>query len=85
MMQPTPFKLLPCAGTYFQLADYSEISQQPDYEFAQWLTKNVGVATIPISAFYKNIDTSQKLVRFCFAKTNDTLEQATEKMAVYFK
>ncbi len=71
------FKLLPSSGTYFQLADYSEISDLPDMEFASWITQQKGVAVIPLSPFYQSPpDTS--IVRFCFAKQNETLKKATD-------
>ncbi len=66
-----------CAGTYFQLVDYSEISDEPEFEFAKRMTTEFGVAVIPVSAFYtKKIN--QKVVRICFAKTEDLLEEAAE-------
>ena len=71
------FKLLPSRGTYFQLADYSEISDVGDREFAQWLTQEHGVAAIPVSVFYES-PAENSLVRFCFAKEFETLEQAVE-------
>jgi methionine aminotransferase len=56
-LQATRFKLLPADGTYFQCVDYREISDLPEIEFAQWLTKEIGVATIPVSAFYEQQET----------------------------
>ena len=79
MMKPTRFKALPCLGTYFQLMNYQEISSLPDDEFAQWLTREYGVACIPVSAFYRRPIQSH-LVRFCFAKDVDTLTQAAERL-----
>jgi methionine transaminase len=73
--QNIPFKLLPCHGTYFQLLDYSEISQEADFDFAKRVTKTYGVATIPVSAFYSS-QRDDKIIRICFAKTEDTLSQA---------
>jgi methionine transaminase len=73
--QNIPFKLLPCNGTYFQLLDYSEISQEPDVDFAKRLTKMYGVATIPVSAFYSS-QRDDKIIRICFAKTETTLSKA---------
>jgi methionine aminotransferase len=73
------FELLPCRGTYFQLARYSAISDMPDREFAQWLTREVGVAVIPVSAFYQN-GHDDRVVRFCFAKQEATLAAAGEKL-----
>ncbi|MCM4150177.1 methionine aminotransferase [Arenibacter sp. N53] len=71
------FKIHPSRGTYFQLVDFSDITQEPDEVFAERLVKEYQIASIPISGFNTNgIDIS--LVRFCFAKTNETLEKATE-------
>ncbi len=80
LLKDTPFRLLePVAGTYFQLADYSAISTLPEAEFAEWLTREHGVATIPVSAFYHD-NRNQHLVRFCFAKKEETLRAAAEKL-----
>ncbi len=78
-MKDSKLKPIPCEGTYFQLFDYSQISDKRDTEFANWLTTEVGVATIPISPFYKE-DYDQKVIRVCFAKTEDLLEQAAQKL-----
>jgi len=69
------FKLLPSAGSYFQLADYSEISDLPDMEFASWMTREKGVAVIPLSPFYRD-PPDTRIIRFCFAKQNETLKEA---------
>lgn len=74
-IKDSPFKLLPSAGTYFQVADYSNISDEPDTEFAKRMTIEHGVAVIPISVFYTS-GLDNKIVRFCFAKTEDMLEAA---------
>ncbi|QDQ26926.1 aminotransferase class I/II-fold pyridoxal phosphate-dependent enzyme [Chitinimonas arctica] len=74
------FELLPSAATYFQLADYSRI--RPDLgelAFAEWLTREHGVASIPVSAFYAD-GRNNKLVRFCFAKKAETLDAAIERL-----
>ena len=69
-------------GTYFQLADYSAIrSDWDDVAMAQWLTREHGVAAIPVSVFSERPDPAQRLVRFCFAKREDTLRQAAEKLS----
>ncbi|RYE26394.1 MAG: aminotransferase class I/II-fold pyridoxal phosphate-dependent enzyme [Sphingobacteriales bacterium] len=79
-LQHTPFTIYqPAAGSYFQTVSYAAISNMPDIEFAQWLTKEYGVATIPISAFYSN-KKDDKLIRFCFAKKEETLTAAFERM-----
>jgi methionine aminotransferase len=79
-MRGAAFALTPSAGTYFQLADYSAISDAPDTEFANWLTTDVGVAAIPVSVFYAEPPPAQRLVRFCFAKDDDTLAAAGAKL-----
>jgi methionine transaminase len=76
----TRFAVLPAPGTYFQLADYGAISSLPDIEFARWLTIEHGVATIPVSVFYDE-PPALRLVRFCFAKENATLDAAAARLA----
>ena len=73
-------KLLPSEGTYFQCVDISEVSDLPESEFCQWLTREIGVAAIPLSAFYGN-GFDQRVVRFCFAKKDETLQTALERLA----
>lgn len=73
------FKLLPCEGTYFQCVDISDLSELSETEFCKWLTSEVGVAAIPLSAFYGN-DFDQHVIRFCFAKKTDTLKLALTKL-----
>jgi methionine aminotransferase len=79
LLKPTKFRALRAPGTYFQLADYSAISELPDVEFARWLTIEHGVATIPVSVFYER-PPDVKLVRFCFAKENATLDAAAQRL-----
>ena len=79
-LEKTRFKLLPCQGTYFQCVDYSAISDLPEAEFAKWLTSEIGVAAIPVSAFYSQPHESG-VVRFCFAKKDETLQLALERLA----
>lgn len=76
----TRFRLLPADGTYFQCVDYSAISSIPEADFAKWLTCEIGVAAIPVSAFYHQAVESG-IVRFCFAKKDETLRLALEKLA----
>lgn len=76
----TRFTVLPCEGTFFQCVDYSAISDMPEAEFARWLINEVGVAAIPMSAFYRDGRESH-VVRFCFAKREDTLRAALERLA----
>ena len=79
LISETKFRPLKCEGTYFQLLDYSEISKENDYEFAVRLTKESKVASIPVSVFYKE-KTDNKVLRFCFAKEECTLEAAAERL-----
>lgn len=72
------FQLLPCEGAYFQIVDYSIISDLADIEFANLLTTEHKVAGIPVSAFYQNPNPNQRLLRFCFAKNNDTLQKSLD-------
>ena len=73
------FKPLPCKGTYFQMLDYSQISNEPDTQYAKRLTIEHGVAAIPPSVLYHQQD-DHKVLRFCFAKKDETLERAAEKL-----
>ncbi len=77
LMQNSRFKPLPCAGTYFQMMDYSAITDESDIDFARRMTTEYGVAAIPPSVFYHDRQ-DHKVLRFCFAKQNQTLEQAAE-------
>lgn len=75
----TKFKILPSTGSYFQCVDISDVSDLSEAEFCKWLTTEIGVAAIPLSAFYSsNFD--QRIVRFCFAKKDETLNLALEKL-----
>ena len=76
----TRFKLLPGEGTYFQCVNISEVSDLSETEFCKWLTSEIGVAAIPLSAFYGN-GFDQRVVRFCFAKKDETLNAALERLA----
>lgn len=78
-LSQSKFKILKPKGSYFLLADYSEISDLNEFEFSKWLTVNHKVAAIPVSAFYEE-SPEQKLVRFCFAKKEETMEKAIEKL-----
>ena len=73
------FRIIPCEGTYFCLLDYSEISNLPDVEFAKELTIKHGVATIPVSVFYKD-NTDRNVIRVCFAKSEETLINAADRL-----
>ena len=73
------FALLPCAGSYFQLASYAAISDEPDTQLAERLTREIGVASIPVSVFYQRPQ-QNRVLRFCFAKNDDTLARACERL-----
>lgn len=79
LMQQTKFKPLISHGSYFQLYSYQEISDECEKDFAIRLVKEVGVATIPVSAFYKNA-TDKRVLRFCFSKQENTLEKAVNRL-----
>ena len=75
----TPFKLLPSEGSYFQCVDISGVSDLSEADFCLWLTKEIGVAAIPLSAFYGD-GFDQRVVRFCFAKKDETLHAALARL-----
>jgi methionine aminotransferase len=76
----TRFRLLPSEGSYFQCVDYAAISDLGEEAFCRWLTSEVGVAAIPLSPFYAD-GFEQRIVRFCFAKKDETLQLALERLA----
>ena len=78
-MMSSRFELMPCEGTYFQVAAYDAISTDSDIDFTKRLVTEYGVATIPLSVFNSDLK-DRKMIRFCFAKDNDTLIQATERL-----
>ncbi len=80
-MEKSRFQFIPSGGTYFQLMDYSTIRDCPDMEFCEWLTKEKGVAAIPVSVFCSNPPPDMRLVRFCFAKNDTVLEKAAARLA----
>ncbi len=80
LLAGSKFRLLPVSGAYFQVADYSAISDADDLHFCEWMIKHGGVAAIPLSAFYDAPPEGQRLVRFCFAKSDATLEQAATRL-----
>ena len=75
----TALKLLPCEGTYFQCVDYSALSDHDDRAFCEWLTSEVGVAAIPMSAFHEQ-PPDLRVIRFCFAKKEATLDEALRRL-----
>jgi methionine aminotransferase len=78
-LEGSRLKLLPSTGSYFQCADISAVSDLSESDFCQWLTREVGVAAIPLSAFYGN-EFDQGVVRFCFAKRDETLRDAIGRL-----
>lgn len=80
-LQSSYFQQLPCHGSYFQLCDYSRLSDLPDLQFCKQLTQQYGVAAIPLSPFYRHIPKEQRLIRFCFAKQDATLDRAAGKLS----
>ena len=79
LIKDSRFQFTPAKGTYFQLVDYSAISDLPDTEFCLWLIKKAGVAAIPVSVFCET-PPNMRLVRFCFAKGDETLRNAAERL-----
>jgi methionine aminotransferase len=79
LLTTSRFELLPCEGTYFQVASYAAISTENDVDFCKRLITEYGVAAIPISTFYEN-GKDLHLIRFCFAKDNATLEEAAKRL-----
>ena len=80
LLAGTPLDLLPCAGSYFQLARYGRVSDEPAAAFAERLVVEFGVATIPLSAFHRD-GTDHRVIRFCFAKREETLREAAARLA----
>ena len=79
LMEQTKFKPIPSHGSYFQLYNYADISNENEIDFAKKLTRGAGVAAIPASAFYKN-GKDNKVLRFCFAKKESTLYEAVQRL-----
>ena len=79
LIKSSRFHYKVASGSYFQCLDYSSMSHEKDTEFAVRLTKDFGIASIPVSAFYHE-SPDNKLLRFCFAKKKETLEIAAEKL-----
>lgn len=80
LLAPSRLRLLPVGGAYFQLVDYSAISDKDDLNFCEWLVREAGVAAIPVSAFYETAPDA-RIIRFCFAKSDATLAAAAERLA----
>ncbi len=81
LLAPTKFRLLPVAGAYFQLVDYSALSDKDDFSFCEWLVAHAGVAAIPISAFYESSPPQMRLIRFCFAKSDEILRAGADRLS----
>ncbi|HEY3520702.1 MAG TPA: pyridoxal phosphate-dependent aminotransferase [Rhodanobacteraceae bacterium] len=79
LLSGSRFRLPPVSGSYFQLADYSSIRDTDDLNFCEWLVREAGVAAIPVSAFYETAPEA-RLIRFCFAKSDETLVAAAERL-----
>lgn len=77
LIKDSRFQAIPTQGSYFQLLNYKNISNQPDLEMAEWLAKEKGIASIPISGFYDSKE-DNKMLRFCFAKSEETLRKAAD-------
>ncbi|WP_035670529.1 methionine aminotransferase [Flavobacterium sp. 83] len=84
LLKDSRFKLMPCEGTYFQVVSYAAISNENDVDFCKRLIVEHGVAAIPISTFYAD-GKDLKLIRFCFAKDNATLEEAAKRLCAIYK
>jgi methionine aminotransferase len=79
-LKRTRFRMLPSEGSYFQCVDISKVSDLKEEDFCKWLTSEIGVAAIPLSVFYGN-GFDQRVVRFCYAKKDETLNMALERLA----
>jgi methionine aminotransferase len=79
MFSKTKFKMIPSKGTYFQLLDYTDISDKNDIEFSEFLAMKIGVAVIPLSPFYSG-NYNRRLIRVCFAKSESVIEHAAERL-----
>jgi len=79
IIKDSRLKFIPASGSYFQSVCYENITDEKDTDYAIRLTKEIGVASIPISVFY-NDRTDNKILRFCFAKSEEVLEQAAERL-----
>jgi methionine aminotransferase len=79
LMEQTKFTPLPSYGSYFQCYRYDRISGESDKELCIRMTKEIGVAAIPVSAFYQD-GTDNRVIRFCFSKKNETLETAVKRL-----
>jgi methionine aminotransferase len=81
LLSSTRLRVRPTLSTYFQLVDYSAVSDLSDADFSMWLLREVGVATIPVSPFCQDASVDHRFVRLCFAKQDDTLRAAAARLA----
>ncbi|QZE13885.1 aminotransferase class I/II-fold pyridoxal phosphate-dependent enzyme [Halosquirtibacter laminarini] len=80
LIKDSSFEFVPCKGTYYQILDYSKISNEPDTEFVERLIKEYGIATVPVSIFQHEKNRKSHLIRICFAKPNHILDEIAEKL-----
>ncbi len=83
MLKDTGFEIIPAGGTYFQTVNFSSLTDETDFQLAERLTKKFGIAAIPMSSFFHN-EENTKTLRFCFAKTEEVLKQAAEKLDIFY-
>jgi len=83
LLKDIGFDIIPAGGTYFQTVNFSSLTDETDFQLAERLTKKFGVAAIPMSSFYHN-EENTKTLRFCFAKKDEVLKQAAEKLADFY-
>jgi len=83
MLKDIGFDIIPAGGTYFQTVNFSDLTDETDFQLAERLTKKFGIASIPMSSFYHN-EENTKTLRFCFAKKDEVLKQAAEKLDAYY-
>ena len=83
MLKDIGFDIIPAGGTYFQTVNFSDLTDETDFQLAERLTKKFGIAAIPMSSFYHN-EENTKTLRFCFAKKDEVLKQAAEKLAAFY-
>ncbi|NOZ36105.1 MAG: aminotransferase class I/II-fold pyridoxal phosphate-dependent enzyme [Chlorobi bacterium] len=83
MLKDIGFDIIPAGGTYFQTVNFSSLTDETDFQLAERLTKKFGIAAIPMSSFFHN-EENTKTLRFCFAKTEEVLKQAAEKLDVFY-
>ncbi len=83
MLKEIGFEIIPASGTYFQTVNFSSLTDETDFQLAERLTKKFGIAAIPMSSFFHN-EENTKTLRFCFAKTEEVLKQAAEKLDIFY-